>query len=170
MEPMNQPLPIGGPDRVRVPDVRRMRRGAWRMVLAALILLALLMFFTAGGTALLVAGEAPGLPFAVGGLVMQLSVVALVVGVLRVRATLVGDTVARTVMVANRRLFAAIRVVLLVTIALLVGYALVRLALGDPWALLTTGIVGVVLWMLARGMARLRHGIDDAPMVPSAAH
>ncbi|MFC6016477.1 hypothetical protein ACFP2T_09725 [Plantactinospora solaniradicis] len=167
---MDRPTPTGDPDRVRVADVGRMRQGAWRMVGAAVVVLALLTFFSAGGTALLVAGEAPGLPFAVGGLVTQLSVIALVVGVLRVRATLVGDSVARTAVAATRRLLAVIRIVLLVTVALLVGYAVVRLVAGDPWALLTTGIVGLVLWMLAGGVKRIRDGMDDAAADPSAPH
>ncbi|MBF9134376.1 hypothetical protein I0C86_36425 [Plantactinospora sp. S1510] len=167
---MYQPMPTGGPDRVRVPDARRMRQGAWRVARAAVIVIVLLMFFSAGGIAMLVAGEAPALPFAVGGVVAQLSVVALVVGVLRVRVTLVGDTVARTALVAARRLFATVRVVLLVTVALLVGYAVVRLVTGDPWTLLTTGIVGSVLWLLALGLGRLRDGLVDSGTVPPASH
>jgi hypothetical protein len=49
------------------------------MTVAVVIVLVLTMFFTAGGISLLAAGELPGLPFAVGGAVLQVAAITLVV-------------------------------------------------------------------------------------------
>ncbi len=145
--------------RVRVPDTAAMRRSPWRLIRATVIVLVLLTFFTAGGISIVRAGELPGLPFAIGGAIAQLTVIVFFVATLRVRATLDGDTVSRRAVTAARRTVAALRVTLWITIVGLTAYGLVRALQGDGWTLLPTLIIDVMLWLLAKGMTRLRNGL-----------
>ncbi len=135
-----------------------MRRGAWRTVLAGIVVLVLLTGFTAGGISMLLIGELPGLPFAVGGAAAQLAAIVISVTALRVRATLVQDTVSRHALQAAHRAYSMLRLTLLMVIVVLALYAIVRLVTGDPWTVLTAAIIGVVLWLLLRGSKRLRDG------------
>jgi hypothetical protein len=89
--------------RIQIADPTLMRRAASRMVLGLVIVLVLTTFFTAGGISLLIAGELPGLPFAVGGAIVQLALIALVVASLNIRRTVAGDTISSTTLVAARR-------------------------------------------------------------------
>src|SRR5690349_23707022 len=130
-------------DRVHVPDPALLRRAATRMTVAVVILLILTTFFTAGGISLLAAGEPPGLPFAAGGAVLQLAAIALVVATRRVRRTLDGQTVARSSLISARRTSGWVRRSTLATLLALIAYGAVRLALGDPWSLVTAGIIGI---------------------------
>jgi hypothetical protein len=152
----------GDGQRVQVPDVAAVRRSPGRLIRSAIVVLILLTFFTAGGISLVRAGELPGLPFAIGGAIAQLAVIVFLVTTLRVRATLTGDTVSRQAMSSARRTFAVMRVGLFIVVAGLLVYAIVRAVQGDGWTLVPTLIVSAVLWLLARGMARLRTGLENA--------
>ncbi|GIF51358.1 hypothetical protein DFJ67_5104 [Asanoa ferruginea] len=140
-----------------LPNPARARRGARRTVVAGIAALILLTGFTAGGIAMLAAGELPGLPFAVGGLAAQLAVLVLVVTVLRARS---GDTNSRPQLESAGAAFNFLRRALLVVLVALVAYAVVRAVLGDYWTLITTAVIGVVLLLLHRGARRLQRGIN----------
>jgi uncharacterized membrane protein len=138
-------------DRVRVEDPAYMRRAAKRMTFALVMVLALTSFFTVGGISLVRAGELPGLPFAIGGAVLQLAAVVLVVAALGVRSSLRDQSVSRSSMVRARRTIRVVRLTLFGTALALILYAVARLALGDPWTLLTVAVIGFALLLLARG-------------------
>lgn len=146
------------PDRVPVADPDTVRRGARRGIRATVIVQLLLTGFTASGTAMLLRGDHYGIPFAVGGAASQLASLALTVGGLRVSGSLRDDTVSRTALATAVRIFTTTWVALLVTAIVLGAYAVVRLAAGDPWPLLTTAVIGVPLLLLLRGARRLRDG------------
>lgn len=148
--------------RIQVPDPALMRRAASRTVLVLVVVLALTTFFTAAGVSLLAAGELPGLPFAVGGAVVQLALVVLVVAMLRVRRSLDGQTIARTALVTARRTTVAVGRAALATLAALLLYALARLTLGDRGTLLTAGIISPALLTLSVGTKRLRKAQDQS--------
>ncbi|MBY8874266.1 hypothetical protein K7640_20765 [Micromonospora sp. PLK6-60] len=149
--------PVDPPDdRVPLPDPAAARRGARRTVLAGLVLVVLLTGFTAGGAAMLAAGELPGLPFAVGGALAQLAVVVIVLATLWARAGGDGRSISRSRVAATLRILAGLRGVLLVALLALAAYALVRLVQGDPWTLLTGAVIALFLWLLFRGAGRIR--------------
>jgi hypothetical protein len=147
--------------RVPVPDVTLMRRATYRMIIPFIVVMFLLTFFTAGGTSMLINGELPGLPFAIGGAIAQLAVLTLVIAVLRVRLTLSGDTISATALAAASRITRLTRRALLATIAGLLLYALIRAVLGDPWTLLTAAIISIALWTTAIGARRLAGGYQE---------
>ena len=138
-------------DRVPVPDPALMRRAATRMTVAVVIVLVLTTFFTAGGISLLIAGELPGLPLAIGGAVLQIAAIALVVATWRVRRTLDAQTVARSALQTARLTSGWVRRITLTTLFALLGYGVIRLALGDPWSLVTACVISIGLFLLARG-------------------
>ncbi|MEV4713292.1 hypothetical protein [Micromonospora sp. NPDC049374] len=150
-------------DRIPLPDPAAARRGARRTVLAGIVLVVLLTGFTAGGVAMLTAGEIPGLPFAVGGALAQLSVIVVVVTVLRTRAGGDGVSISRLRIASASRILDVLRRVLLVALVVLAAYAVVRFFLGDPWTLLTGAFVALFLWLLYRGAGRIRQGLTDQP-------
>jgi hypothetical protein len=139
-----------------------MRRAATRTVLGLVVVLVLTTFFTAGGVSLLAAGQLPGLPLAVGGAVLQLTLIVVVIAVLRVRSTLDGHTVARSALVAARRTAVAVRRTALLTLAALLLYGLVRLVFGDRATLVTSALIGIALWTLSVGANRLRKAQDQS--------
>ncbi|RKR87385.1 hypothetical protein BDK92_1660 [Micromonospora pisi] len=148
-----------GDDRTPLSDPASSRRGAVRTVLAGIVVVVLLTGFTAGGAAMLAAGELPGLPFAVGGAVAQLAAIAIVVTVLRTRSGTGDGSISRSRVASAVAAFVLIRAVLFVTFIGLVLFSLVRVVLGDNWSLLTAGIIGLMLFLLARGARRLTHGL-----------
>jgi hypothetical protein len=79
--------------RAPVPNPALMRRATYRMILPFIIVMVLLTFFTVGGISMVIHEELPGLPFAIGGAVAQLAVLALVGTVVCVRLTVNADTV-----------------------------------------------------------------------------
>jgi len=143
-------------DRVHVADPALMRRAGRRMAFALVMVLILTTFFTVGGISLLVAGELPALPFAVGGAVLEIAAIVLVVATLRVRRTLDSETVARSSLLTARRTAGWVRRITLVTALVLIAYGIVRVVVGDPWSLLTAGIISVALLLLARGAKAMR--------------
>src|SRR5687768_11297425 len=143
-------------DRVPVPDPALLRRAGRRMIIALVLVLFLTMFFTVGGIALLAAGELAGLPFAVGGAVLQLASIVLVVATLRIRRTLDDRSVARSSLVAAHRTAGQVRRVALGTLFALILYGVVRLLLGDPWSLATACLIGIGLFFLAKGCKAMR--------------
>ncbi len=128
-----------------------MRRATKRMTIALVFLLILTTFFTVGGISLVAAGELSGLPFAVGGVVLQVSAIALVIATWNIRRALDGQSVARASLLTARRASIWVRRVTLATIVALIGYGIVRTALGDPLSLVTACIIGIGLLFLARG-------------------
>ena len=138
-------------DRVHVPDPALMRRATRRMTISLVLLLILTTFFTIGGISLVTAGELAGLPFAVGGAVLQVSAIALVIAMWNTRRTLAGQTVARSSLLTARRASGWVRRITLATIIALIGYGIVRTVLHDPFSLLTAGIISIGLFLLARG-------------------
>ncbi|WP_222622274.1 hypothetical protein [Micromonospora endolithica] len=143
-------------DRIPLADPAKARRGARRTVFAGIVLVVLLTGFTAGGTAMLAAGEIPGLPFAVGGALAQAAVIAIVAAVLRARTGDGGRSLSRSGAAASLRILGGLRRLLLVALVALAVYALVRLVLGDPWTLLTAAFISLFLWLLYRGAGRIR--------------
>ena len=135
-------------DRVHVPDPTLMRRATRRMTISLVFLLILTMFFSVGGMSLVVAGELPGLPFAVGGAVLQIGAIALVIATWNVRRTLNGQTVARSSLLTARRISGWVR---RITPGDNLGAHRVRLALDDAFSLVTAGIISIGLFLLARG-------------------
>jgi hypothetical protein len=121
------------------------------MTIALVFLLILTTFFTVGGISLVAAGELSGLPFAVGGAVLQIGAIALVIGTWHIRRTLDGQTVARSSLLTARRTSGWVRRITLATIIALIAYGGVRTALGDPLSLVTACIIGIGLLLLARG-------------------
>jgi hypothetical protein len=55
-----------------------------------------------------------------------------------------------------------VRQVTLATLIALIAYGVIRLALGDPWSLLTACIVSVGLFLLARGSKAMGVAQDQA--------
>jgi hypothetical protein len=151
-ENVREPVPL--------PNPAAARRGARRTVLAGIASIILLTGFTAGGIAMLAAGELPGLPFAVGGLAAQLAVLVLVVTVLRARSGATSAGLSRSKLESAGEAFNFLRRVLLAVLVVLVGYAAVRAVLGDYWTLITTAIIGFVLLLLHRGARRLQRDIN----------
>jgi hypothetical protein len=149
-------------DRVHVQDPAFMRRATRRMTIAVVFLLILTTFFTAGGVSLVAAGELSGLPFAVGGAVLQIAAIALVVATWHVRRTLDGQTVARSSLVTARRAAGWVRRVTLATLIVLLGYGVIRLTLGDPLSLITACIIDIGLFLLARGSKTIGLAQDQA--------
>jgi hypothetical protein len=149
-------------DRVHVPDPALLRRAARRMTIAVVIMVVLTTFFTAGGISLLTAGELPGLPLAVGGATIQIGAIALLIATWHVRRTLNGHTIARSSLVTARRTSGWVRRITLATTVVLIVYGLIRLTLGDPWTLLTTGIIGVALFLLASACQNIGLAQDRA--------
>ena len=138
-------------DRVHVPDPTLMRRATRRMTISLAFLLILTMFFSVGGMSLVAAGELPGLPFAVGGAVLQIGAIALVIATWNISRTLNGQTVARSSLLTARRTSGWVRRITLATILALIGYGVIRLALDDAFSLVTAGIISIGLFLLARG-------------------
>ena len=149
-------------DRVHVPDPALMRRATRRMTISLVFLLILTTFFTVGGISLVAAGEPAGLPFAVGGTVLQISAIALVIATWNIRRTLAGQTVARSSLLTARRTSGWVRRLTLATIIALIGYGIVRIALGDQFSLLTAGIIGIGLFLLARGSKAISLSQDQS--------
>jgi membrane protein implicated in regulation of membrane protease activity len=154
-------------NRLPVPDPGLMRHAFRRMVVALVLLLILTAFFTAGGIAVVVSGELPGLPLAVGGAVLMLSAVVLVVAVFRVRRTLDGRTISRSALLAARRTAALIRRTAVLTVLVLLLFGLVRLAFDDRWSLATAALMSVGLWLLARGSKNLGKAQDQTLAQPA---
>ncbi|MEK8109282.1 hypothetical protein NKG94_40465 [Micromonospora sp. M12] len=50
---------------------------------------------------------------------------------------------------------------LLVALVVLALYALVRVALGDPWTLLTSAFIAFFFWLIYRGVGQLIHGLKE---------
>jgi hypothetical protein len=146
--------------RVPVPDPALMRRATYRIIVPFIIVMVLLTFFTVGGISLVINGELPGLPFAIGGAIAQLAVLVLVGTVLRVRLTLNGDTISTSAVTAAGRTVRLVRRALRAAVAALLLYALVRAAIGDRWTLLTAAIISVALWTIAVGTRRLVSGLS----------
>jgi len=132
------------------------------MVRTLVIALVLTSFFTFGGISLVTAGEVAGLPFAVGGAVLQIAAVALVGAARGVSRSLESQTVARPAMVAARRRVAVIRRVALGTVIVLFLYGVTRLVLGDPWSLVTAALIGFVLFLFANGIRATLKAHDQA--------
>lgn len=149
-------------ERVHVPDPALMRRATRRMTVALVLLLILATFFTVGGISLVAAGELAGLPFAVGGGVLQISAIALVIATWNIRRTLADQTVARSSLLTARRTSGWIRRITLATTTALIGYGLIRIASGDPFSLLTAGIIGIGLFLLARGSRTISRAQDQS--------
>jgi hypothetical protein len=148
--------------RLHVPDPDLMRRAFTRMVVALVFLVVLTAFFIIGGITLLANGEVPGLPLAVGGLVLLLGCVVLVATTRRVRRSLREQTISREALSAARRAAIMVRrTAILAAVALLV-FGLVRIAFGDGWSLLTAAVMSVGLWLLARGGNTMRKAHDQA--------
>ncbi|MEU8606419.1 hypothetical protein AB0C29_00195 [Actinoplanes sp. NPDC048791] len=118
------------------------------MTIAVVIIVVLTTFFTAGGISLITAGELPGLPLAVGGAVIQIGAIVLLIATRHVRRTLTGQTIARSSLMTARQTSGWVRRIALATIVVLIVYGLIRLTLGDPWSLLTAGIIGVGLFLV----------------------
>jgi hypothetical protein len=147
-------------DRIHIPNVDFMRQGAWRAVFAGTIVFLLVGGFTVGGISMVAAGEMPGLPFAVGGLVLQLSVIVMLSAVFRVRSSLDGDTVSRRAMTGAGNMHTGLGILLLCTLIGLALYSMVRfLLIEDPWTALTTLIIGVPLALTQVATGLLRRGL-----------
>jgi hypothetical protein len=149
-------------NRVHVPDPVLMRRAGNRMVIAMVMILILTLPFTVGGISLLIAGELPGLPLAVGGFVLEICSIVLVAASLRVRRTLDGQTIARPALLAARRVAGGVRRTAVVTILALILFGLIRSAFGDGWSLLTAAILSIGLFLLARGTKTMGKAQDRA--------
>ncbi|MGC5305960.1 hypothetical protein [Micromonospora zamorensis] len=131
------------------------------MIRAGIVLVILLTGFTAGGIGMLRAGEIPGLPFAVGGAVAQVSVIVIVVTVLRARAGGDGRSLLRSRLVSASHLLGGLRRALLVALVALALYALVRVVLGDRWTLLTSAFIALFFWLIYRGVGQLMRGLKE---------
>ncbi|WP_410815060.1 hypothetical protein [Micromonospora sp. 067-2] len=148
-------------DRVPLVDPAAARRSARRSIWIGTLVFLGLTGFTASGTAMVIAGELPGLPFAIGGATAQIAV-AVIVG------TLIYTRSGESAGLLRRRLASAGRIyrrlwwALLAVLVALAAYALVRLIMGDPWTLLTAGIIGVLLALLLRGAALLHRRMSEA--------
>ena len=149
-------------DRVHVPDPALMRRATRRMTVSLVFVLILTTFFTGGGISLVAADELAGLPFAVGGAVLQVSAIALVVATRNIGRTLADQTVARSSLQTARRTSGWVRRITLATLIGLIGYGVVRMASGDPFSLLTAGIIGIGLFFLARGSKVISRAQDQS--------
>ncbi|MEH0981885.1 hypothetical protein [Micromonospora sp. CPCC 205556] len=147
-------------DRIPLPDPAAARRSARRTIWAGIVVVGLLTGFTAGGIAMLAAGETPALPFAIGGPVAQLATIALVATVLWARSGTGQAAVSRSRLVSACKALAGIRLILLVVLAGLAGLALVRALGGDYWTLFTASFIGLILVLLHRGTGRIRRGIE----------
>jgi len=146
-------------DRIPLPDPTAARMGVRRVIRAGIVVLAVCIGFTVNGIALLRTGEIYGLPFAVGGPLIQVVAIILVVTVLRARAGGDGHSLSRSRLASASRDLGWLRWMVLVALVTLVVYAMARLALGDPWTLLTSAIVAVFLWLIHRGVGRLIQGL-----------
>ena len=147
-------------NRVRVPDPTLMRRAGNRVVVATIAILILATPLIVWGMTLLVAGELPGLPLAVGGAALGVGAVVLASATLRVRRTLDHDTVSRETMRAARRVIGLVRTALLLTLLLLVVFGIARVLAGEWWSLLIALLVGVVVYLLARGAGSIAKAQD----------
>ncbi|MGW4946364.1 hypothetical protein ACWEOZ_32820 [Actinoplanes sp. NPDC004185] len=149
-------------DRVPVEDPAFMRRATRRMTIALIFLLVVTTFFTVGGVSLVVADELSGLPFAVGGAVLQIGAIALVIATWNIRRTLDGKSVARASLLTARRTSSRVRRITLATVIALIAYGIVRTALGDPLSLVTACIIGLGLLLLARGSKTIGHAQEQS--------
>ncbi|GIM97539.1 hypothetical protein [Paractinoplanes toevensis] len=138
-------------DRIQVPDPALVRRAGKRMIPALIAILILAAPITIWGVALLSAGELPGLPLAVGGLVLAVAAVMLTMSGLRVRQTLQQNTVSRESLRKARNVARGVRFASLGTLFGLVTYGLVRGLSGEWWSLLTALLVGIALYVLGNG-------------------
>ena len=148
-------------NRIPVSDPAFMRRAGRRMTISLVFVLILCTLFTVGGITLVVNGELPGLPFAVGGAVLQIGFIIIVVATLRVHRTLAGATIARSALLTARRVSAGIRRIAWATIVALILFGLVRLALvDDPWSIGTAGLISIALVLLASGSKKIGRAQD----------
>ncbi|MGC4895415.1 hypothetical protein [Micromonospora sp. DT31] len=145
-------------DRLLLTDPAAARRGAHTSVLMGALVFLILTFFTVGGTILVSVGEVVALPFAIGGALAQLSAATVVGTVLYDRAGSDGVSVSRARLARTSRVLKALGRLLLAALATLGLYSLTRFALGDPWTLVTSGFIGIVLWAFYRGTVRIRRG------------
>jgi hypothetical protein len=153
-------------DRIQT-DGASARRATRRTVRLTIIVVFLLTGFTAGGFNMLIMGDAPAAPFAVGGLVFQLSVLGLLGAALRIRSSLSGDTISRRAITSARSMLMGIRAFLLFALIGLTIHSLVRLTIfSDRWTVLTAAIVGALLWLLRRGLRVVRDAWDAALASP----
>jgi hypothetical protein len=120
------------------------------MMLATIVILILAVLLTSWGITLLVAGELPGLPLAVGGVVLGIAAIVLTTSAARVRRTLDHDTVSRESILEAQRVSQAVRSAILVTMAALAIFGVFRVLAGE-WSLLISLLVCAVLYLLARG-------------------
>ncbi|GAA3943365.1 hypothetical protein [Actinoplanes auranticolor] len=93
---------------------------------------------------------------------MQIGAIALLVATWHVRRTLDGQTIARSSLMTARQTSRWVRRATLATVTLLVVYGLIRLTLGDQWTLLTAGVIGVALFLLATSSKNIGHAQDRA--------
>lgn len=138
-------------DRIPVPDPALMRRAGKRMILALIPLLFLATLIAVWGIVLVAAGEVPGLPLLVGGVVLAVAAVTLTVSGFRVRRTLRQSTVSRASSMKARQAAGRVRIATLITMVLLVVFGLLRVISGEWWSLLTALMVSAVLYFLASG-------------------
>ncbi|RLP93463.1 hypothetical protein [Micromonospora sp. CV4] len=148
-------------DRVPLVDPTAARRSARRSIRIGTLVFIGLTGFTASGTAMVTAGELPGLPFAVGGAAAQVAV-AVLVGTLIYARSGSREGLLRNRLATAARVFRQLQWALLAVLVVLAGYALTRLIMGDPWTLLTAGIIGVLLALLLRGAALLSRRMSEA--------
>ncbi|GAB3949252.1 hypothetical protein [Micromonospora vulcania] len=148
-------------DRVPLADPAAARRGARKSVLAGTVVFLGLTGFTAGGTAMVTAGELPGLPFAIGGAAAQLSVAIIVGAVIYARSGATNELL-RNRLARSGRVIHRLKWGLLAVLVVLTTYALARLVMGDPWTLLTASIIGTLLALLFRGAALLGRRFNEA--------
>lgn len=113
-----------------------------------------LMFVMGGSGSLFLAGEPYALPVTLGGAVVQVAILAIVIGALQVRVSLIGNTVSRGALVRSRRLGRTVRWTMLAAIvALLVGGA-VRAAGGDTASFVSAVVTSIFLGVVARAVRR----------------
>jgi hypothetical protein len=137
--------------RVPIPDPTLMRRAGNRMILALIAILILVTPFTIWGVVLLAAAELPGLPLAVGGVVLAIAATATTVATLQIRRTLSDGTVTRDSLLRARRVATRARAASLMTLLALLLFGLIRLLAGEWWSLLGAIMTGVALYFFARG-------------------
>lgn len=149
-------------DRVRVPDPALMQRAGTRMLLTLIIVLILVTPLTVAGITLLAAGEAAGLPLAVGGAVLGVAAIVLTATTRRIRRTLDQGTVSRRSLVTARRVSRQVRLASLTTLLALIVFGLVRGLSGEWWSLGTALLMGVALYVFANGTNTMVKAHDRA--------
>jgi hypothetical protein len=137
-------------NRVHVPDPALIYRAGIRSVLALPVILILSTVLISWGVTLLAAGEALGLPFAVGGVVLAISVIAITTATLGIRRSLDQDSISRESLLKARRIAKGVSFASLATVLALILFGLVRGLMGEWWSMLTTLLISVVLYVFGR--------------------